>query len=79
MTTDALVSIDKNNKLVVDKGQTPDLVAELRESLSTGTGKNKVTPDVDVDDWTETLFGWLGNKYDHIIKGNIYIPLNMNK
>jgi hypothetical protein len=43
--------------------------------LATGSGKETQYPDIDEYDWTE----WLTNSYDHIFKGNIYIPLNMNK
>jgi hypothetical protein len=44
--------------------------------LATGSGKETQYPDIDEYDWTEWL---MPNSYDHIFKGNIYIPLNMNK
>jgi hypothetical protein len=37
----------------------------LKTSLAVGTGDKTQYPDID--------------EYDHIFKGNIYIPLNMNK
>lgn len=84
ITTDNLVEIDKkNNKFLTEVQQTPSLVEQLKESLSVGSGKSTKYPDIDDAGFTEV--GWgrifsLGlNDYDHIFKGNIYIPLNMNK
>lgn len=79
MTTDGMVEIDKKqNKFVTEVKQTPTLVEQLRTSLVTGSGKEARYPDID----EYGLLEWLSlglNGYDHIFKGNIYIPLNMNK
>lgn len=84
ITTDNLIEIDKKkNKFLTEVQQTPSLVEQLKESLSVGSGKSTKYPDIDDAGFTEV--GWgrifsLGlNDYDHIFKGNIYIPLNMNK
>ena len=47
--------------------------------MATGSGKETQYPDIDEYDWTEWLMPEFINSYDHIFKGNIYIPLNMNK
>ncbi len=79
ITTDGLIDIDKqNNTFITQVEQTPELVKELKNSLATGSGKNVQYPDIDEYGWAEVLS--LGiNNYDHIFKGNIFIPLNMNK
>jgi hypothetical protein len=51
----------------------------LKTSLAVGTGDKTQYPDIDKYDWTEWLMPKFMNGYDHIFKGNIYIPLNMNK
>lgn len=79
MTTDAMMEIDKkNNKFVTEVEQTPNLVEQLKTSLSIGSGKDRKTPNIDDYGWGEIIsFGI--NGYDHLFRGNIYIPINMNK
>jgi hypothetical protein len=80
MTTDNMIDIDKKqNKFVTEVKQTPSLVKQLKTSLAVGSGKDTKYPDIDEYDWTEWLMPEFINSYDHIFKGNIYIPLNMNK
>lgn len=80
MTTDGMVEIDKKqNKFITEVKQSPELVQQLKTSLATGSGKKTQYPDIDEYDWTEWLMPEFINSYDHIFKGNIYIPLNMNK
>ena len=80
MTTDGMVKIDKKqNKFITEVKQSPELVQQLKASLATGSGKETQYPDIDEYDWTEWLMPEFINSYDHIFKGNIYIPLNMNK
>lgn len=80
ITTDGLTNIDKqNNTFITEVKQTPELVQELKNSLSVGSGKNIQYPDIDEYDWSEWLMPEFINGYDHIFKGNIFIPLNMNK
>lgn len=79
VTTDNLINIDKeNNKFITEVDQTPDIVKQLKTSLSIGSGKATQYPDIDEYDFGEWISLGL-NKYDHVFKGNIYIPLNMNK
>lgn len=79
MTTDSMVEIDKDkNKFVTEVKQSPELVQQLKTSLATGSGKDTIYPEVDTYDGWYSVMDWFGN-YDHIFKGNIYIPLNMNK
>lgn len=80
ITTDGLIDIDKkNNTFITEVKQTPELVQELKSSLAVGSGKNIKQPDIDEYDWSEWLMPEFINGYDHIFKGNIFIPLNMNK
>lgn len=80
ITTDGLTNIDKQNNLfITEVKQTPELVKELKNSLAVGTGKSIQYPDIDEYDWSEWLLPEFINGYDHIFKGNIFIPLNMNK
>ena len=80
MSTDNLINIDKqNNTFITEVKQTPELVKELKNSLAIGSGKNIQYPDIDEYDWTEWLMPEFINGYDHLFKGNIFIPLNMNK
>lgn len=80
MTTDGMVEIDKKqNKFITEVKQSPELVQQLKTSLATGSGKETRYPDIDEYNWTEWLMPEFINSYDHIFKGNIYIPLNMNK
>lgn len=79
MTTDGMVEIDKKNKFLTEVKQSPELVQQLKTSLAVGTGDKTQYPDIDEYDWTEWLMPEFINGYDHIFKGNIYIPLNMNK
>lgn len=80
MTTDGMVEIDKKqNKFIAEVKQSPELVQQLKTSLATGSGKETQYPDIDEYDWTEWLMPEFINSCDHIFKGNIYIPLNMNK
>lgn len=79
MTTNNMMDIDKKqNKFVTEVKQTPNLVEQLKTSLAIGSGKGTKYPDVDEYDGWYSVMDWFGN-YDHIYKGNIYIPLNMNK
>lgn len=78
MTTDNMVDIDESNKFVTEVKQTPELVRQLKTSLSIGSGKNIQYPDIDEYGIMEAITFGL-NDYDHIMKGNIYIPINMNK
>lgn len=78
MTTDNMVDIDESNKFVTEVKQTPELVKQLKTSLSIGSGKNIQYPDIDEYGIMEAITFGL-NDYDHIMKGNIYIPINMNK
>ena len=79
ITTDSLTDIDKSqNKFITEVKQSPELVQQLKMSLAVGSGKNTIYPEVDTDDGWYSVMDWFGN-YDTIIKGNIYIPLNMNK
>ena len=79
MTTDRLTDIDQSqNKFITEVKQDPELVQQLKMSLATGSGKNTIYPEVDAYDGWYSVMDWFGN-YDTIIKGNIYIPLNMNK
>lgn len=79
MTTDSMVEIDKDkNKFITEVKQSPELVQQLKTSLATGSGKDTIYPEVDTYDGWYSIMDWFGN-YDHIFKGNIYIPLNMNK
>lgn len=80
ITTDGLIDIDKkNNTFITEVKQTPELVQELKSSLAVGSGKNIKQPDIDEYDWSEWLMPEFINGYDYIFKGNIFIPLNMNK
>lgn len=78
MTIDNMVDIDESNKFVTEVKQTPELVKQLKTSLSIGSGKNIQYPDIDEYGIMEAITFGL-NDYDHIMKGNIYIPINMNK
>lgn len=79
MTTDSIVEIDKKqNKFITEVKQSPELVQQLKTSLAIGSGKDTIYPEVDTYDGWYSVMDWFGN-YDHIFKGNIYIPLNMNK
>ena len=78
MTTDNMVDIDESNKFVTEVKQTPELVKQVKTSLSIGSGKNIQYPDIDEYGIMEAITFGL-NDYDHIMKGNIYIPINMNK
>lgn len=79
ITTDGLTDIDKeNNTFITEVKQTPELVQQLKNSLAVGSGKNIQYPEIDEYGWTEVLS--LGiNGYDHVFKGNVFIPVNMNK
>lgn len=80
ITTDNLMEIDKkNNTFITEVKQTPELVQELKNSLAVGSGKNIQYPGIDEYDWSEWLIPEFINGYDHLFKGNIFIPLNMNK
>lgn len=78
MTTDGLVHIDDNNTFLTQKASDAALIREMKTSLATGSGKNVVTPDIDANEGWYNPGDWFG-MYDHIYKGNIFIPLNMNK
>ena len=79
MTTDSMVDLDKKqNTFVTEAKQTPSLVEQLKTSLAVGSDKATRYPDVDEYDGWYSVMDWFGN-YDHIYKGNIYIPINMNK
>ena len=78
ITTDGLVNIEDTNQFITQVQQTPDLVKQIKTSLAVGSGKNTTYPDIDTYDGWWAAMDWFG-AYDKIIKGNIYIPLNMNK
>lgn len=79
ITTDGLTDIDKeNNTFITEVKQTPELVQQLKNSLAVSSGKNIQYPEIDEYGWAEVLS--LGiNGYDHVFKGNVFIPVNMNK
>ena len=78
ITTNGLVGIEDTNQFITQVNQTPELVKQIKTSLATGSGKNTVYPEIDTYDGWYSVMDWFGF-YDKIIKGNIYIPLNMNK
>lgn len=48
----------------------------IKDSLATGTGKDRKEPDIDTFDWYNP-FDWFGN-YDKVYKAAIYIPITNN-
>ena len=50
----------------------------IKKSLTTGTGKDKTTPEIDTYDGLWNVFDWFG-MYDKVYKAAIYIPLNNNQ
>lgn len=76
ITTDGLTNIDENNEYVGEVPATPDLYAQIKNSLAGGTEAKPRYPDVDEKGWFESLFNsW----YDRIYQGVIYIPISMNR
>lgn len=76
ITTDGLTNIDENNEYVGEVPATPDLYAQIKNSLAGGTEAKPRYPDVDERGWFESLFNsW----YDRIYQGVIYIPISMNR
>lgn len=50
----------------------------IKKSLTTGTDKDKTTPEIDTYDGLWNMFDWFG-MYDKVYKAAIYIPLNNNQ
>jgi hypothetical protein len=82
LTTDKLSGIDKNNSYVHEIKADPNMYKLLKSSLTTGSGKTLATPKVDEYGWGDAIFKgwgeWL-NGYDHLYKGVLYIPIDMNR
>lgn len=83
LTTDKLSGVNgKANDYVSEMKADPNLYKTLKSSLATGTGNSKVVPKIDEYTWDEALSkGWAEwlNGYDHIYKGVLYIPIDMNR
>lgn len=83
LTTDKLSGIDpKANEYVQEVKADPKLYQLLKTSLITGSGKTATAPKIDEYSFGDALFKgwgeWL-NGYDHLIKGVLYIPIDMNR
>ena len=75
-TTDALSGV-KNSDFVKEISENEDYVIDiLQKSLTIGKGKEKVSPDIDTQQWYAPA-DWFG-LYDKIYKGVVYIPLTNN-
>lgn len=59
------------------KNPTDEQIDLIKRSLTTGTGKEKQTPDIDTWDWYNPL-DWMFGAED-IFKASIYIPINNNQ
>lgn len=81
ITTDHLTKLSDDNTFITKKEQTDDNVKFLKNSLATGTAAKPQYPDIDETSMFEIAGdAWVpGFGSDWIVKGNIYIPLNMNK
>nr|DAF63666.1 MAG TPA: hypothetical protein [Podoviridae sp. ctz6O13] len=76
-TTDALSGL-KPSAFVKEYSGDQKAAAELiKQSLTTGTGKDRKRPDIDTFNILNPL-DWLGN-YDTIYKAAIYIPITNNR
>ena len=76
-TTDALSGI-KPSAFVKEYSGDKEKAAELiKHSLTTGTGKDRQSPDIDTFNILNPL-DWFGN-YDTIYKAAIYIPITNNR
>ena len=57
------------------KNPTDDQIQLIKDSLTTGTGKDTKVPDIDTFDWYNP-FDWFGT--ENIYKATIYIPISNN-
>lgn len=57
------------------KNPTEEQIQLIKDSLSTGTGKDAKVPDIDTFDWYNP-FDWFGT--ENIYKATIYIPISNN-
>lgn len=57
------------------KNPTDDQIQLIKDSLTTGTGKDAKVPDIDTFDWYNP-FDWFGT--ENIYKATIYIPISNN-
>lgn len=75
-TTDALSGVKESDFVVEYKGNTDAAVALIQKSLTVGSGKNAITPDIDTFSWYNPAdwFGWT----DKVFKGVLYIPITNN-
>lgn len=72
-TTDALSGIKPSAFVREYKGDTDRAIQTIKQSLTVGTGKDAVVPEIDEDSWWPgDWFGW----YDKIYKAAIYIPID---
>lgn len=69
---------NKKNEFIEDQQPDDNLIDLLQRSLSTDS--NKSNYKIDSKNWYETnnVDSWW-NEYDHIYKGNLYIPLTENE
>lgn len=75
-TTDALSGI-KNSDFVKEISENEEYVIDiLQKSLTIGKGKEKVSPEIDTQQWYAPA-DWFG-LHDKIYKGVVYIPLTNN-
>lgn len=72
-TTDALSGIKPSDFVKEYKGDSDKAAELLQQSLTVGTGKDAVKPDIDTFNWINPL-DWFG--YDTIYKAAIYIPID---
>lgn len=73
-TTDSLSGIKPSAFVKEYSGDTDKAAELLQQSLTVGTGKEAVKPDIDTFSWINPL-DWFGN-YDKIYKAAIYIPID---
>lgn len=72
-TTDSLSGIKPSPFVREYKGDTDRAIQTIKQSLTVGTGKDAVVPEIDEDSWWPgDWFGW----YDKIYKAAIYIPID---
>lgn len=57
------------------KNPTDDQIQLIKDSLTTGTGKDAKVPDIDTFDWYNP-FDWFGT--ENIYKATVYIPISNN-
>lgn len=82
VTTDSLAKIDKSNGYVSEAKADPNLYKLIKTSLTTGSGKTLSVPKINEYSWGDAVTkGWgeWFNSYDHIYKGVVYIPIDMNR